>query len=219
LLMYTAQPLNGYNMFEQGAGQINIEGAMRLAKALKTDIKLDSPAGTLFAKQTTTVTDKKTGIKTIYPVLPTPQTTTAGQTFTWSQGIVMGRTYATGTNLISKWQKVYGLGVILGDGIMVSDGIMVADGIMVSDGVILGDGIMVSDGGVMGSGYYFMSTGFLISDGIMVADRGAFGDGIMVSDGVILGDGIMVSDNVRAQQAMVEGDPTTCMPVVVDPGL
>jgi serine protease AprX len=219
VLMYTAQPLNGYNMFEQGAGQLNIEGAMRLVKALKTDIKQDSPVGTVFTKQTTTVTDKKTGIKTTYPVLPTPQTTTAGQTFTWAQGIIIGRTYATGTNLVAKWQPIYALGAVLGDGIMVSDGIMVADGIMVSDGVVLGDGIMVSDGGVMGSGYYFMSTGILVSDGIMVTDGGAFGDGIMVSDGVVLGDGIMVSDNVRAQQAMVEGDPTACMPVVIDPGL
>ena len=63
------------------------------------------------------------------------------------------------------------------------------------------DGIMVSDGGVMGSGSYFKGTG------------------IMVSDGVVLGDGIMVSDNVRAQQAMVEGDPTACMSIVVNPGL
>ena len=206
ILMYTAQPLKGYNMFEQGAGQLDIEGAMRLAKALKTDIKQPSTVGLPF-------------VKDVKNPLPLPQTTTAGQTFTWAQGIIMGRTYATGTNLMFKWQAVYGLGVILGDGIMVSDGIMVADGIMVSDGVILGDGIMVSDGGVMGTGFYFMSTGIMVSDGIMVADRGAFGDGIMVSDGVILGDGIMVSDNVRAQQAMVDGDPTACMPVIVDPGL
>jgi serine protease AprX len=219
ILMYTAQPLKGYNMFEQGAGQLNIEGAVRLAKALKTDIRQDSPVGTIFTRQTTTVTDKATGIKTIYPVLPTPQTTTAGQTFTWSQGIIMGRTYATGTNLVGYWQKIYGLAVVLGDGIMVSDGIMVADGIMVSDGIMVGDGIMVSDGGVLGSGFYFVSTGIMVGDGIMVADGGAFGDGIMVSDGIMVGDGIMVSDNVRAQQAMVEGDPTMCMPVVIDPGL
>ena len=29
---YTAQPLNGYNMLEQGAGELNLEGAVRAAK-------------------------------------------------------------------------------------------------------------------------------------------------------------------------------------------
>jgi EAL domain-containing protein (putative c-di-GMP-specific phosphodiesterase class I) len=38
ILMYTAQPLAGYNMFEQGAGQLNVEGAIRLAKLIRTDL-------------------------------------------------------------------------------------------------------------------------------------------------------------------------------------
>ena len=33
ILMYTAQPLAGFNTFEQGAGQINIEGAVRTSQA------------------------------------------------------------------------------------------------------------------------------------------------------------------------------------------
>ena len=41
---YTAQPLNGYSMFEQGAGQLNIEGAVRLAKAYRTDINFNTSA-------------------------------------------------------------------------------------------------------------------------------------------------------------------------------
>src|SRR5678816_1833776 len=45
ILMYTAQPLNGYNMLEQGAGQLNIEGAIRLAKLVRTDLSNSTPAG------------------------------------------------------------------------------------------------------------------------------------------------------------------------------
>ena len=33
ILMYTAQPLANFNMLEQGAGELNIEGSVRLAKA------------------------------------------------------------------------------------------------------------------------------------------------------------------------------------------
>ena len=32
ILMYTAQPLAKFNMLEQGAGELNLEGAVRLAK-------------------------------------------------------------------------------------------------------------------------------------------------------------------------------------------
>ncbi|HVG38330.1 MAG TPA: S8 family peptidase, partial [Pyrinomonadaceae bacterium] len=45
ILMYTAQPLAGFNMFEQGAGQLNIEGAVRLAKVVRTDLSPYSSAG------------------------------------------------------------------------------------------------------------------------------------------------------------------------------
>ncbi|HEX8335994.1 MAG TPA: S8 family peptidase, partial [Pyrinomonadaceae bacterium] len=45
MLMYTAQPLAGFNMFEQGAGQLNIEGAIRLAKVVRTDLNALTPVG------------------------------------------------------------------------------------------------------------------------------------------------------------------------------
>src|SRR4030095_12337035 len=38
LLMYTAQPLAGYNTFEQGAGELNIAGAVQLAQLVRTDL-------------------------------------------------------------------------------------------------------------------------------------------------------------------------------------
>ena len=48
LLMYTAQPLRGFNMFEQGAGQLNVEGAMRVAKLVRTDLSGSTPTGSPF---------------------------------------------------------------------------------------------------------------------------------------------------------------------------
>src|SRR5206468_2134655 len=38
ILQYTAQPLPNYNLLQQGAGTLNIDGAIVLANALKTDI-------------------------------------------------------------------------------------------------------------------------------------------------------------------------------------
>ena len=36
ILQYTAQPISGVNSFEQGTGELNIEGAIRLAKLVRT---------------------------------------------------------------------------------------------------------------------------------------------------------------------------------------
>ncbi|HKP73084.1 MAG TPA: S8 family peptidase, partial [Pyrinomonadaceae bacterium] len=92
LLMYTAQPLKGFNHFEQGAGEINVEGAVRLAEAIRGDALMRAQAGR--------------------PMLvggdfPVPQTTIAGFTFPWASRIVLGPTTATSTDFISKYQKVY----------------------------------------------------------------------------------------------------------------
>ncbi|HYY58925.1 MAG TPA: S8 family serine peptidase, partial [Pyrinomonadaceae bacterium] len=99
ILMYTSQPLAGYNQFEQGAGELNIEGAVRLAKLVRPSLSLLTLVGDPLL---TTL------------VAPVAQTTIAGQTFAWSQGIILNRTYATGTNLITKYQKIYGAGALLG---------------------------------------------------------------------------------------------------------
>src|ERR1051325_10272577 len=95
-------------MLEQGTGEINIEGAMRLAKLVRTDLSSSTPKGTAML----------TG------AAPDPHTTIAGQTFTWSQGIVLRHWYAKGSALITKYQSYYSLGALLGDGIVLSNGIV-----------------------------------------------------------------------------------------------
>src|SRR3954469_356185 len=66
ILMYTAQPLANCNMFGQGAGSLNIEGAVRLARLVRRALSASTPLG---APLLTSL------------VAPVPQTTIAGQTF------------------------------------------------------------------------------------------------------------------------------------------
>jgi subtilisin family serine protease len=196
ILMYTAQPLAGFNQLEQGAGELNVEGAMRLAKLVRTDINASAKTGDPLLTTSS---------------LPDPKTTVAGQQFTWAQGVMLKQTYATGTNLIAKYQNVYGLGMLLGDGITMSDGIMMSDGMMMSDGLVVGDRIMTSSGMVLGDGAPFMSCSMLMSDGIMMSDGQILGDGIMMSDGQVLGDGIMMSDSALEALSAQFGDDTPSM--------
>ena len=98
LLMYTAQQLPNFNMFEQGAGELNVDGAIRLAKLVRTTIN-----------SSTTL-----GASLLTGPAPAPQTTITipggVYTFQWSQGVIVGHTYATGTALINQYQKVYAKG-------------------------------------------------------------------------------------------------------------
>src|SRR2546421_4704107 len=73
ILMYTAQQLANFDTFEQGAGEINLEGAMRVALSVRTDLSSSTSLGS--------------PLLTTAP--PAAQTTIGGYGFTWAQGIVL----------------------------------------------------------------------------------------------------------------------------------
>ena len=69
--------------------------------------------------------------------------------------------WAKGSDLITKYQSVYGLGVLLSDGVLVSDGVLLGDTTMLSSGVLLGDNIMISSGITMSEAQARMIPGML----------------------------------------------------------
>jgi serine protease AprX len=220
ILMYTAQQLSGFNMFEQGAGEINIEGAVRLAKAIRTDLTSTTRTGTPLLSTSTPplpqtsitwddeieVKDPLTGlVKYTYQARGT-------STFNWAQGMILNQTYATGTNLITRYQGIYGAGVLVSDGVLISDGVLVSDGVLISDGITMSENILTSDGITMSEGIYFYSMGPLRGDGVLISDGVLVGDGVLVSDGVLISDGVLTSDAILAATlAMTRGDDTASM--------
>jgi subtilisin family serine protease len=195
ILMYTAQPLAGANMLEQGAGELNVEGAVRVARLVRPDLSGATPLGAPLLSG---------------PLPPVPQTSIAGGTFSWSQGLVLNHTYAGGDDLLTLYQRVYGTGCVLGDGVVEGDTTQTPDASLMTGGVVLGNALFTSDGSALGSGGVFLDTGALLggtlADGIMV------GDGVLVGDGIMVGDGVMVGDTTfQAQSAMIDGDDTACM--------
>lgn len=235
ILEYTAQPLAGFNLLEQGAGEVNIEGAVRLARLVRTNFGATKPVGAPL-------------LNTL--ILPVPQTTIAGSTFMWSQGILLGQHWAKGPSLITRYQPVYALGTIVSDGTVISDGTIVSDGVVVSDGVLITDGTIVADGvlitdgtivsdgvlasdGTIVSDKIILSSGVLISDGtvlfrlgtlvsegVLITDGTIVGDGVLAGDGTIVSDGVLVGDAfMQAQAATVSGDSTLVLRVVPDNGI
>jgi subtilisin family serine protease len=193
LLMYTAQPLAGFNMFEQGAGALNIEGAVRLAKLVRNDLTNATTLGTSLLTTTT---------------LPTPQTTITGQTFSWGQGIIIGSTYATGTELITRYQVVYGTGLLLNDGILLSDGHLLSNATVFTNGVSLGSHILTSDGHLLSNGLPFLAVGDLYGDGHLLSNGVVLVDGVLMSDGHLLSNtNLLIEAILQANTAQISGDP------------
>jgi hypothetical protein len=99
ILMYSAQMMEGANLFEQGSGMLNVEGAVRTARALSRR------ADTL-----------PLGAKLTILYMPVPATTIAGQTFAWSKGVIWQRGWLTGTAILELQQAAYAQTLIWGWG-------------------------------------------------------------------------------------------------------
>src|SRR5207244_3953264 len=96
VLEYSAQPLAGASTLEQGAGLLNVEGAVRLAGRIRADL-----------------TGRTVGDSLLTGTAPSQTTTIAGTSFSWSGGIIQKWNFITGLNLITKYQGIYGTGVVL----------------------------------------------------------------------------------------------------------
>ena len=99
-LMYTAQIMNGPDLFEQGAGLLNIEGAVRLAAAL------NPRAGTVKVGQRLLAAS----------AFPNPQSTIAGETIVWSQSLIWGTGDLRGSAMLTWGQQAYSQSLIWGIG-------------------------------------------------------------------------------------------------------
>ncbi len=103
-LQYSAQPLNGHNMMEQGAGQLNVDGAIKIANYIRQDVSFETLA-------------KGSATNAAGASFPVASTNIGGDAFTWSQGILTNHAYIKGAKLISAFQNVYKNGNWFDEGI------------------------------------------------------------------------------------------------------
>ena len=138
--------MEGPNLFEQGAGMLNVEGAVRLAQALK------SSTYSLAAGQ-----------RLSQGGLPAAQSTIAGETFVWSQSLIWGRGELTGTALFTIQQAAYSQSLIWGLGAASwGPGVAYSDGLFSDGYVLFGKG---------GQWVYLTSgTGTTLSSGLLWRD-------------------------------------------------
>jgi serine protease AprX len=186
LLMYTAQPLAGFNTLDQGAGELNIAGAVALAKLVRNPLFGFSFGSSLLTKSA-----------------PSPQTTISDRTFSWSQGLILNRTTISGKDLINKYQVSYGKGYLLGDGITETNFTQsMSSSMWTRSSLTLGTSLMKSDGTSLNGGSIFLLDELLLGQGFAMGDGYAMGDGALVGDGFAMGDvyggsGFAMGDSCR----------------------
>jgi serine protease AprX len=194
ILMYSSQQLRNFTTLEQGAGLLNVEGAVRIAGLVRTDLanlQLNAPLLTGTA--------------------PTQTSTIANQTFTWSGGLILNWNHISGSSLITKYHGIYKLGVVLGDAVTLGGGVFIPNGVVLGDGVLIGNGVVLGDGTVLGAGTSIISS-LLLADGIVL------GDGVVLGDGLVLSDSLLESTPAWANSLLVPGvgDDTEGMLVIID---
>jgi len=81
ILQYTAGETSSSNIIEQGAGVLNIDGAVQLAGVLRTDISTAISRGTIHVGDNLLRAGQS---------MPVPRSTIAGQTFAWGGFPVIG---------------------------------------------------------------------------------------------------------------------------------
>ena len=97
ILQYTAQPLPNANLLQQGAGLLNVDGAIQLARAMKPDLARKIAAG-----------DYSIGAAINASELPTPVSTVNGQSFNWSRVVYVGGNHVvSGAALFTKYQAIW----------------------------------------------------------------------------------------------------------------
>jgi len=124
VLMYSAQIMDGPDLFEQGAGMLNVEGAVRLARSL-SKVAYALPVGQPL---------------NVYG-LPSAQTTIAGETFAWSQGLIWGFGGLRGDAMFTVQQGAYSQSLIWGSPNRLDAwgmGVTYYDGLFASDYVVFG---------------------------------------------------------------------------------
>jgi serine protease AprX len=189
ILMYTAQPLAGFNQLEQGAGQLNIEGAVRLARLVRTDLAIKA----------------RVGDPLLTAAAPAPQSTVEGYSFHWGRGITVNHAFLIGDALATRYQKVYAKGFLLGDAVTEGYDTQAVNTSLMSNGIVISDGIVMGDGTAWGGESIFQPWGIVICDGIVISD------GIVMGDGIVISDGIVMSDAAAGMSVVVHGEDTPHM--------
>ncbi|MBV8210527.1 MAG: S8 family serine peptidase [Burkholderiaceae bacterium] len=230
ILQYTAQPLAGNFLIEQGAGELNIEGAVRLAKALRTDIGPAIAAGTIHAGDNLLAPGK---------AIPTPSTTINGETFQWGRIVTAGGSHLfSGSTLFTQYQPIYDPGIVwVNQGVLrttvtywpatvpantyvqsIASAPILQNEVLVTPGVVWATSLAGSTSYVGQTGFFVPSAtlsnwlvsgsgtvltkGVVLSNGMAIAEGMAVAEGFAIAEGMAVAEGFAIAEGIAVAEGM-----------------
>lgn len=182
ILMYSAQPLRGFNTLEQGAGLLNIDGAVRITRLVRANPALLNNGSLLLTS-----------------ALPRPQASViAAETCSWGQSVITNYCFLYGSNLMTYWQGIYMRSSLLVDATNVVNGTIVQVLGMTTSGMLHSGGVVFAGGGPL-------SEDRLIAKGVVFADGVTYASGVVFADGYIAAD-TALSELLVQPKVVVQGD-------------
>ena len=219
ILQYTAQPLPGQNLLQQGAGYLNVDGAVALAKVLRTDLNTAINAGSIAAGSAMLASGK---------TMPARSSTINGTAFNWSRiAFVGGNHVVSGDALFTKYQPIWdpritwANGVVRqrvpgywsGSGIAANTYVKNFTDVALTNQTLLSSGV-VSANSLLGTSSLIGKTGvftltptlssWLVSgSGMTLASGIALGSGLILSEGLVMSEGLVLSEGLVMSEGLV----------------
>jgi serine protease AprX len=225
ILQYSAEPLPGANLLQQGTGLVNVPGALAISGALTTDIASRAASGSL-----------QPGASMLAPgkSMPAPVSTIEGRQVSWSQvAFIGGRHVFTGDVLFRKFQGAYNPRITwVGKRVRKTDldyfgntqyisgfrEVTASSRVLVTAGVeeltaVLGPSSPASATGLfipvktlsnaLAEPGIVLSEGIEFDGGIVLSEGIEFDEGIVLSEGVVLSEGIILSEGVVLSEGIL----------------
>lgn len=182
ILMYSATTLPGFSVYDQGAGEVNAEGAVRMAVALKKAPLKEGPGKVLLAPNK----------------MPAPSSALAGQSVPWSKGTILIMKNS-GSSLVQAGGVLFAEGVIFAEAMISVRGIAFSEGTVTSEGVIFAERSVLETSRVLAAGKTpaRTSTGLLDASRAMFSEAGTLGNGTFSgTGGAVQADSVLFAEGV-----------------------
>ena len=225
ILQYSAQPIAGANLIQQGAGEVNVPGAVALATALSTDIASRVANGSIAVGDSMLAAGQS---------LPAPWSIINGVRVDWARFVVVGGAHvAAGTTLLTNYQAIYDPEIVwVGNTVTATTptttgsnsttgytDAAVASGAVLSGGVYWLDSLLGASDPTASTGDFTPSAtvsaqvsngqGVLLDGGVVLSNGITLGEGITWAEGLTLGEGLTMSEGLTLAEGLTMGEGVT----------